>query len=166
MKYQLLFLCTGNSCRSQMAEGWTRRLWPDLFEVSSAGLTTLGLHKHAIKVMSEVNIDISRQVSKQLDNLPDLAFDFVVTVCNHADDHSPVFSGTTKRFHRNFDNPLRLVEFAKTPEEALFHYRRIRDEIGEFIKTLPEFLKIKSLACNALATEISFPAACKIDNRR
>lgn len=165
MKYNLLFLCTGNSCRSQMAEGWSRHLWPDLFTVVSAGLVTLGLHKHAIQVMREVNIDISRQVSKQLDSLPDLAFDFVITVCNHADDHSPVFSGTTKRFHHEFANPAKLAEHAATSEKALFHYRRIRDEIGDFIKTLPAFLKIKGFACKTNSTENPLPTVCENGNR-
>jgi len=144
-----------------MAEGWTRYLWPDLFAVVSAGLTTLGLHKQTIQVMREVNIDISHQVSKQLDSLPNLAFDFVVTVCNHADDHSPVFSGTTKRLHRSFDNPAKLAERAATSEEALFHHRRIRDEIGDFIKTLPAFLKIKGFVCKTRSTENPMPAICE-----
>lgn len=148
-----------------MAEGWTCHLWPDLFAVSSAGLTTLGLRKLAIQVMREVSIDISHQVSKQLDSLPDLAFDFVITVCNHADDRSPVFSGTTKRFHRNFDNPAKLAEVAATTEEALFHYRRIRDEIGDFIKTLPAVLKIKGFACNTHSMENLLPAACESGKR-
>jgi len=165
MKYQILFLCTENSCRSQMAEAWTRHLWAEMFAVSSAGLTTRCLHKHAIQVMREVDIDISRQVSKQLNSLPDLAFDFVITVCNHADDHSPVFSGKTKRFHRGFDNPAKLAERAATIEEVLFHYRRIRDEIGDFIKTLPAFLKIKGFACKTHSTENPLPAPCESGKR-
>ena len=145
MKYNLLFLCTGNSCRSQMAEGWTRHLWPNLFEVSSAGLTEQGLNQNAVKVMMEKNIDISHHVSKTLKNLPTLSFDFVVTVCDHADDFSPTFSGKTKKIHHGFDDPPKLAESAKTGAEALAHYRRVRDEIGDFIKTLPELLQIKTL---------------------
>lgn len=164
MKYRLLFLCTGNSCRSQMAEAWTRHLWPDLFEVSSAGLKTRGLHKNSIKVMAEVGIDISRQVSKQLDSFLSLDFDYVITVCNQADDHSPIFSGATKRLHRGFDDPAQRVEHAKTPEEALSQYRRTRDEIGEFIRSLPGFLRIKGFY-NVLAMENHSPSACKFDKR-
>lgn len=148
-----------------MAEGWTRHVWPALFEVSSAGLKTMGLHENSIKVMAEVGIDISRQVSKQLDSLPSLDFDYVITVCNQADDHSPIFSGATKRLHRGFDNPAQLAERVKTLEEALALYRRTRDEIGEFIRSLPGFLKIKGFIYNAFAMENSSPSACKFDKR-
>lgn len=147
-----------------MAEGWTRHLWPTLFTVSSAGLTTLGLHKYAIQVMREVKIDISHQIPKQLDSLPDLAFDFVITVCDQADDHSPVFSGTTKRFHRGFDNPAKLADSVATSEEGLIHYRRIRDEIGDFIRTLPAFLKIKGAVGSTDSMGNLLSAACKAVN--
>ena len=144
MKYRLLFLCTGNSCRSQMAEGWTRRLWPDVFDVHSAGLVAHGLNQKAVQVMAERDIDISRQTSKTLKDLSSSHFDFVITVCDHAAESCPIFPGRTKKFHQGFEDPPKLAEQAKNEEEALSQYRKVRDEIGEFVKALPDFLHIQS----------------------
>lgn len=143
MKPRVLFLCTGNSCRSQMAEGWTRHLWPDRFEVFSAGIETHGLNPHAVAVMREVGIDISGHRSKTLDDLPVRDFAAVITVCGHADEVCPIFPARTRRIHRGFDDPPRLAKAATTPpEEAMAPYRRVRDEIGEFVRGLPALLDL------------------------
>ena len=136
-KWRVLFLCTGNSCRSQMAEGWTRALKSDQIEVFSAGIATHGLNPHAVKVMAEAGVDISKQRSKTVADLPTKDFDFVVTVCDHAHESCPLFPGKTKVVHVGFDDPPRLAKDAKTEEEALAYYRRVRDEIKAFVETLP-----------------------------
>jgi len=139
-KPRVLFLCTGNSCRSQMAEGWARALRGDRMEAFSAGLVAHGQNPRAIQVMAEAGVDISRQPSKTLASLGDQAFDVVVTVCGHADEHCPVFPGLTRKVHHGFDDPPKLAHGAKTDEEALRHYRRVRDQIKAFVLTLPESL--------------------------
>jgi arsenate reductase len=141
MKTRILFLCTGNSCRSQMAEGWARHLKGDAIEAYSAGIETHGLNPKAVKVMAEAGVDISRQRSKLVDELKDIAFDYVVTVCDHANEACPLFPGKTRVLHQGFDDPPRLARSAKTDEEVLNHYRRVRDEIRAYIETLPEALK-------------------------
>jgi len=139
-KLKILFLCTGNSCRSQMAEGWAKKLKSDVIEPYSAGIETHGLNPNAVKVMAEAGVDISSHRSKHLDELKDIDFDCVVTVCDNAHEHCPIFPGKTRLIHAGFDDPPRLAENAKTQEEALNHYRRVRDEIRDFIETLPETL--------------------------
>jgi len=136
----ILFLCTGNSCRSQMAEGWARRLKEGILDAHSAGIETHGLNAKAVAVMAEAGVDISGQRSKLVSELPDIDFEYVVTVCGHADEHCPRFSGATKVVHVGFDDPPRLAASATTDEEALVHYRRVRDEIRAFVETLPEGL--------------------------
>lgn len=138
---RILFLCTGNSCRSQMAEGWTRALRGDRIEAFSAGIETHGLNSHAVQVMAEAGVDISGHRSKSVDELPSTDFDYVVTVCDHAHESCPLFPGKTKVVHVGFDDPPRLAQEAKSEEEALVHYRRVRDEIKAFVETLPEGLK-------------------------
>ena len=138
---KILFLCTGNSCRSQMAEGWARRLRNDRIDAWSAGTETHGLNPNAVRVMREAGVDISGHHSKQVDQLMDIDFDFVVTVCDKAHESCPIFPGKTKVFHRGFDDPPRLAMSAKSEEEALSHYRRVRDEIRAFIETLPDALQ-------------------------
>lgn len=137
-KYKILFLCTGNSCRSQMAEGWTRRLKSDLFEAYSAGVEPKGIDPRAVKAMAEAGIDISGQRSKDIESLGDMSFDYVVTLCDHANEACPFFPGKTRRIHRGFDDPPKLAETAKTEAEKLIPYRRVRDEIREFVETLPD----------------------------
>ena len=139
-RLKILFLCTGNSCRSQMAEGWARHLKGDVIEAFSAGIETHGLNPNAVKVMAEAGVDISGQRSKHVDELKDLAFDYVVTVCDHAHAACPLFPGKTKIMHVGFDDPPRLARGAKTEEEALKHYRRVRDEIRVFVEALPDRL--------------------------
>jgi len=137
-KLKILFLCTGNSCRSQMAEGWTRHLKGDVIEPCSAGIEVHGLNPNAVKVMAEAGVDISGHRSKHLDELKDIHFDYVVTVCDHANETCPIFPGNVNRVHKGFDDPPRLAREAKSDEEALGHYRRVRDEIREFVESLPE----------------------------
>jgi arsenate reductase len=139
-KKKILFLCTGNACRSQMAEAWTRHLKGDRIEPYSAGVAPHGLDSKAVKVMAEVGIDISGQKSKHVDDLRHLEFDYVITLCDDAQGACPFFPAKTRLIHRGFDDPPRLAVQAQTEEEAMVHYRRVRDEIKAFIETLPEAL--------------------------
>ena len=140
-KIKVLFLCTGNSCRSQMAEGWARHLWPEKIAAYSAGTRPHGLDPLAVEVMKEAGVDISGQRSKPVEELIGVPFDLVVTVCSHADENCPVFPGKTKVIHAGFDDPPRLARDAKTKDDAMGHYRRIRDEIREFVSRLPGLIK-------------------------
>ncbi len=137
---RILFLCTGNSCRSQMAEGWARALKADTIEPYSAGIETHGLNPRAVKVMAEAGVDISNHRSKKLEDLKGIEFDYVVTVCGHAHETCPMFPGGAQVIHVGFDDPPKLAVDAKTEEEALGHYRRVRDEIRAFVECLPERL--------------------------
>ena len=137
---RILFLCTGNSCRSQMAEGWTRALKAAQIEAFSAGIETHGLNPRAVKVMAEAGVDISTHRSKTVADLQTKDFDYVVTVCDHAHESCPLFLVKTKVVHVGFEDPPRLAKDAPTEEEALAHYRRVRDEIKAFVETLPEGL--------------------------
>jgi arsenate reductase len=132
---KVLFLCTGNACRSQMAEGWARHLKSDQFEAYSAGVDPHGMNPLAVKVMAEAGVDISKHHSKQLRELSDVPFDYVVTVCDNANESCPVFPGKVKRLHVSFDDPPRLAKDATTAEQRLPHYRRVRDEIRQFIES-------------------------------
>jgi len=136
-KLKVLFLCTGNSCRSQIAEGWARHLHDEAVEPFSAGTRPGRVDPRAIAVMCEAGVDISGQRSKHLEEVLDIDLDWVVTVCDHADETCPVFPGDVKRMHVGFDDPPRLAAEAKTEDEALTHYRRVRDEIRTFVENLP-----------------------------
>jgi arsenate reductase len=136
-KLKILFLCTGNSCRSQMAEGWARHLRGDALEPYSAGVEPHGMNARAVRAMAEAGVDISGHHSKHVDELKDVPFDYVVTVCDHANETCPIFPGKTKVAHVGFDDPPRLAKDAKTEEEAMAHYRRVRDEIRGFVEKLP-----------------------------
>ncbi len=140
-KIRILFLCTGNACRSQMAEGWARHLKADEIEVYSAGTEPKGLDPRAVKVMAEAGVDISAQESKHVDSLKGMAFDYVVTLCDTAAENCPWFPGATKVVHRGFDDPPKLAKDAGTEEEALAHYRRVRDEIRALVESLPKSLE-------------------------
>ncbi|MFZ5569640.1 MAG: arsenate reductase ArsC [Thermodesulfobacteriota bacterium] len=142
-KPRILFLCTGNSCRSQMAEGWARQLKAAEMQVFSAGIEKHGLNPTAVKVMAEAGVDISDHESKRVEELPTMEYDYVVTVCGHAHETCPYFPGRAKIVHVGFDDPPRLARNAATEEEALGHYRRVRDEIRAFVETLPEALSRK-----------------------
>ena len=139
-KPKILFLCTGNSCRSQMAEGLARALKGDEVEAYSAGIETHGLNPRAVKVMAEIGIDISGHHSKNVQELLNIPFDYVITVCGHANETCPVFPGRTKIVHAGFDDPPALARSAASEEEALSHYRRVRDEIRAFVSGLPDSL--------------------------
>jgi arsenate reductase len=136
----VLFLCTGNSCRSQMAEGWARHLWADAIDACSAGVAPSRLNPDAVRVMAEVGVDISQQRAKYVEELAGRAIDYVVTVCDHARETCPVFPGRTKVIHRSFDDPPQLAVGAATEEKRLAPYRRVRDEIREFVASLPTVL--------------------------
>jgi arsenate reductase len=139
-KVKILFLCTGNSCRSQMAEGWVRHLMGNDLEPHSAGVETHGLNPSAVRVMQEVGVDISFQRSKSVADLGEVRFDYVVTVCDSARESCPILPGKALKFHVGFDDPPRLAAAAGTEEEALSHYRRVRDEIRRFVESFPERL--------------------------
>ena len=140
-KMKILFLCTGNSCRSQIAEGWTRYLKGAVIEPYSAGIETHGLNPNVVKVMAEAGVDISSHHSKHLDELKGIDLDYVITVCDNAHESCPMFPGKTKVLHVGFEDPPRLAKEAKTEEEALNIYRRVRNEIKEFIEQLPQYLE-------------------------
>ena len=139
-KLKVLFLCTGNSCRSQMAEGWARHLKSDVVEPYSAGIETHGLNPLAVRVMKKAGVDISQQRSKHVNELNHIPFDYVVTVCGHANEHCPLFPGKTTVIHVGFDDPPTLAKEAASELEVLSIYRRVRDQIGQFVEGLPESL--------------------------
>jgi arsenate reductase len=139
-RLRVLFLCTGNSCRSQMAEGFAKALKGDVIDAYSAGVDPHGMNARAIKVMAEAGVDLASHHSKHLDELKAVPFDYVVTVCGHANETCPVFPGRTKVVHVGFDDPPKLAKDAKSEEEALSHYRRVRDEIRTFIQSIEQRL--------------------------
>ena len=137
-KMNVLFLCTGNSCRSQMAEGWARTLLSETCVAYSAGIEAHGLNPMAVRVMSEVGIDITTQLSQTIDDLPKIAWDLVVTVCDSARERCPYLPGVAVTVHHSFDDPP--AEAKGLPEqEALEVYRRVRDEIKSFVVALPAY---------------------------
>ena len=139
-KTTILFLCTGNSCRSQMAEGWARALKSEAIDAHSGGIAAKGIDPRAVKAMAEVGVDISAQRSKDISTIDHVAFDWVVTLCGHARESCPVFRGNVRRRHAGFDDPPHLAATAETEEAAMAHYRRVRDEIRQFVESLPESL--------------------------
>jgi arsenate reductase len=137
---KVLFLCAGNSCRSQMAEGWTRHLKGDTIEAYSAGIEKHGLDSRAVLVMAEAGVDISSHYSKTIDELGDLEFDYVITVCDEARESCPLFSGSARVIHVGFEDPPALAKNVADEEGKLAHYRRVRDEIKAFVDGLPDSL--------------------------
>lgn len=144
-KMKILFLCTGNSCRSQMAEGWARHLKGDEIEAYSAGIEAQGLNPEAVKVMAEAGVDISAQRSEHIEDFRDVKFDVVVTVCGHAHETCPFFPGNSKVVHVGFDDPPQqareLALQGDSEEKQLECYRRVRDDIRAFVETLPGSLE-------------------------
>jgi arsenate reductase len=140
-KLKVLFLCTHNSCRSQMAEGWTRHLKSDVIEAFSAGIEATRLDPLAVKVMAEAGVDISRQRSKTITTLTERDIDYVVTVCDDAKGRCPIFPGKAKVIHIGFPDPPEQAAAAATVEEALGHYRQVRDQIRAYVETLPTALR-------------------------
>ncbi len=143
-KLKVLFLCTGNSCRSQMAEGLAKEFKSGAIEAYSAGTEPRGVDPRAVIVMKEIGIDISGQRSKHVDEFVGIEFDYVITLCGNAAEHCPVFPGKTRVVHHGFEDPPVLARDAKTEEEALSHYRRVRDEIKAFVETIPQSLLMDS----------------------
>lgn len=136
-KTKVLFLCTGNSCRSQMAEGWTRHLKGDIIDAYSAGIETHGLNPNAVKVMAEAGVDISGHKSENIKDFANLDLDVVITVCGHAHETCPIFPGSAKVVHVGFDDPPKmaaeLAEKGASEEEQLNCYRKVRDQIKKFV---------------------------------
>ena len=131
-KPRVLVLCTGNSCRSQMGEGWLRHDLGDRLEAYSAGTKPSFVHPRAVEVMGEAGVDLSSHSSKSVESLRDVAFDLVVTVCDSAREACPVFPGAKRTIHHAFDDPAH----AGTGEEALPVFRRVRDEIRSVLVPL------------------------------
>ena len=123
-----------------MAEGWARHLKGNIIEPYSAGIVAHGLNPRAIRVMKEAGVDISKHTSNEVESMMGVSFDYVVTVCGHADEHCPIFPGKTKIIHIRFDDPPSLAASAESEDEALSHFRRVRDEIRAFVEALPENL--------------------------
>lgn len=146
-KIKILFLCTGNSCRSQMAEGWARVLKDDIIEAYSAGIKLNGLNPDAVAVMAEAGVDISLQCSKHVNEFTTADLDFVITVCGHAQESCPYFPATCEVIHVGFDDPPKMVEKlaqqGSDRQAQLDCFRQVRDEIRAFVQGLPESLKIQ-----------------------
>jgi arsenate reductase len=137
-KIKVLFLCTGNACRSQMAEGWARHLRGDIIDAYSAGIRPIGVSSRAIKAMAEAGVDISTHESKHVDELTNVDFDYVVTLCDNAAKNCPVFGREAKIIHKPFNDPY----FATgTEEQIMAEFRKTRDKIKTFIESLPDALK-------------------------
>lgn len=143
MKKNVLFLCTGNSCRSQMAEGWGKALKADTFNFYSAGTKKHGLNPNAVKVMQEASVDISSHLSNTTDELPQVTMDYVFTVCSDAHENCPFFPGG-KIIHVGFDDPPRLTKDMEDEEQKLSVYRRVRDEIKEMVMNIEDHMEGKN----------------------
>jgi len=136
-KIKVLFICTGNACRSQMAEGWARHLKSDVIEAYSAGVWPVGVSSRAMQVMAEAGVDISSQTSDHVDEFLDIDFDYVITLCDNAREQCPVFDGKTRMIHRAFEDPTFIFGSSDVIMEA---FRQTRDRIRKFVETLPEGL--------------------------
>lgn len=139
MKKKIMFLCTGNSCRSQMAEGWCRYFWADKYECYSAGTEKHGMNQRAIAVMKDVGVDISSHVSKTTAELPKVKFDYIITVCDAANEACPYYPDG-KIIHIGFQDPPRLTKGMTDEAEIMKVYAGVRDEIKLAIKNLPTTL--------------------------
>lgn len=139
-KKNIMFLCTGNSCRSQMAEGWAKKYWGHEFDVYSAGTKKHGMNERAMRVMKEAGVDISTHFSKTTEELPSVKFDYVVTVCDNANENCPYFPGG-KIVHVPFQDPPALTKSMTDEEKILDEYRRVRDEIELFVKNIKKVLE-------------------------
>lgn len=140
-KTRILFLCTGNSCRSQMAEGWAKYLHGNRLAAFSAGVETHGLNPYAVRVMAEEGVDLSAHRSQLLAEFALEKLDYIITVCDHAHESCPLVPPTCRVIHQGFADPPRLAENMESEEEILDCYRRVRDEIKEYVMGLPENLK-------------------------
>jgi arsenate reductase len=135
---KIIFLCTGNSARSQMAEGFARKLGEGLVEAFSAGVAPVGINPRTYKVMEEIGIDIRGQLSKGIDEALLKKMDIIVTLCSHAEERCPVTPPEIKRLHWPIDDPIRAMG---TEEEKIESFRKVRDEIGRRAKDLIDELK-------------------------
>ena len=126
---KILVLCTGNSCRSQMAEGWLKSMLGDLAEVYSAGLEAHGINSYMKSVMEEVGIDVSKHTSNKISEYKDFTFDYVITVCDHARNNCPYFQNSIKNISYSFEDP---ADATGTDEEQLRVYKKVRDQIQQF----------------------------------
>jgi len=136
-KKRILVLCTGNSARSQMAEGLLRHDAGDRFEVESAGTKPSRVRPEAIAVMKELGVDISGQRSKSVDEFRDQSFDYVLTVCDHAKESCPIYPGHANRLHHSFEDPA-AVEGSE--EQRLLAFRTVRDQIREYLRNFPALM--------------------------
>lgn len=127
----VLVLCTGNSCRSQIAEGYLRYFSGDKAKIYSAGIETHGVNPKAIQVMAEDHIDISKYTSNNVDEYINVPFDYIITVCDNANENCPYFPGRAERFHHNFPDPAKATG---SPEEVMDEFRRVRDMIKIYSK--------------------------------
>jgi arsenate reductase len=137
-KIKVLFLCTGNSCRSQIAEGWAKHLKGDIMDVYSAGIAPGVLNQMAVKVMAEAGVDISAQRPKHIDELKDIDFDYVVTVCDNARENCPIFPHKTKHFHKMFEDPTFMIG---TEQQIKAAFVELRDQMKEFIEKMSKILE-------------------------
>jgi arsenate reductase (thioredoxin) len=137
---KVLFLCTGNSCRSQMAEGWAKSMHAKTIDAYSAGTNPHAVNPLAVKVMAEEGVDICSHESKHLNSLSQIQFDLVVTVCDNAANSCPIPPKGTRVIHAPFEDPPQLAKDAKSEDQSLPHYRRVRDEIKDFISKLPSLI--------------------------
>ena len=142
LPFSILFLCTGNTCRSQMAEGWVRKLNPGLLDPFSAGTRPGSIDPRVIRVMAEAGVDISKQRPENLERYTGKKFDFVVTICNDALKTCPHFPGPAIRFHRSFDDPPKIAAAVSDEEMALASYRRVRDEIKDYVVSLQRSITV------------------------
>jgi arsenate reductase len=137
-KKRILFLCTGNACRSQMAEGWAGHLKSDVIEAYSAGVWPAGVSSRAIRAMGEAGVDISSHKSQHVDEFAQIKFDYVITLCDNAREQCPLFAGDVKLVHRAFNDPVMM---RGTDDQIIAAFRKTRDEIRAFVETLPESLE-------------------------
>jgi len=140
-KKKILFLCTGNACRSQIAEGWARHLKSGVIEAYSAGISPAVVSSRAIAVMAEAGVDISTHTSKHVDTLKEVDFDYVVTVCDNAREQCPVFASRTKKIHKSFEDPVLMTG---TDNEVMAAFRKLRDDMRAFVEMMPESLENES----------------------
>ena len=137
-KIKVLFLCTGNACRSQMAEGWARHLKSDVIEAYSGGVWPVGVSSRAIQVMAEAGVDISSHTSDHVDDFKTIDFDYVITLCDNARNQCPIFNGKSRLIHRAFEDPTFVMG---SSDAIMAAFRQTRDLIKAFVETLPESLK-------------------------
>ena len=137
-KLNVLFVCTGNACRSQMAEGWAESLKGDCIEAFSAGVAPAGaVNERAVAIMAEAGVDISHHYSKDIDDLASIDFDYVITLCDYARGQCPTWPGKTKLIHHPVEDPSFLIG---TESEIISAFRQTRDEIRDFVAAMPENL--------------------------